>query len=143
VHATREPLRDSGFGREVKTALAIRQKWLMSEGLAEDRAGVTVFRPDLIAALRRRELMRVAGQLASELGLGFAEAKPGFPIEGIVKRQVHLASGRFALITKAREFTLVPWRDGFEQQIGKSISGVLRGRSMTWTSHRERDGPAL
>lgn len=87
--------------------------------------------------------MRVAGQLAGELRLGFVEARPGVPIEGIVKKQFHLASGRFALVTRAREFTLVPWRDGLERQIGKSIAVTLRGNGMSWTAGRGRGGPEL
>jgi type IV secretory pathway VirD2 relaxase len=143
MDAEPEPLRDSGFGREVKTALAVRQQWLLREGLAEELSGATIISPDLIATLRRRELMRVARQLAGELGLGFAEAKPGVPIEGVVTKQMYLASGRFALLTKAHEFTLVPWRDGLEAQIGKRISAALRGSGISWTMQRERGGPAL
>jgi type IV secretory pathway VirD2 relaxase len=143
VDGTPEPLRDSGFGREVSTALATRQQWLINEGLAEEQGGMTVTRPDLIATLRRRELMRVAGQLAGELRLGFVEARPGVPIEGLVEKQLHLASGRFALVTRAREFTLVPWRDGLERQIGKSIAVTLRGSTMSWKLGRGRGGPEL
>jgi hypothetical protein len=64
----------------------------------------------MIATLQRRELLRVAGQLSDELGIPFAEARTGDPIEGRLGRMVELTSGRFALVEKSREFTLVPWR---------------------------------
>jgi hypothetical protein len=44
-------------------------------------------------------------------------------IEGIYRRHVDLASGRFAVIEKSREFTLVLWRPVLERNLGKSVSG--------------------
>jgi Protein of unknown function (DUF3363) len=38
----------------------------------------------------------------------YTEAVPDQSIEGIYRRRVDLASGRFALIEKSRELTLVP-----------------------------------
>lgn len=99
--------------------------------------------PDMIARLQRRELLRVAGQLSDELGLRFAEAGPGEPIEGVVKRSIDLASGRFALIEKSREFTLVPWRPVLERQIGKQVSGMMRGSNISWSFGRGRKGPEI
>ena len=69
-----------------------------------------VYRSNLLGILRRRELARVAGQLSVELGLGYVETKSGEKFEGVYRRHVDLASGRLAVIQKAREFTLAPWR---------------------------------
>jgi hypothetical protein len=97
----------------------------------------------MIANLERRELLRVAGQFSRELGLSFAEAEKGGRIEGILRRSVDLASGRFALIQKSREFSLVPWRPVLEKQIGKQVSGVMRGGGISWTIGRGRGGPEI
>src|SRR3546814_11311703 len=88
--------------------------------LAEEQDGRTVYRANMIATLQRRELLRVAGQLSEELGLPFAEARPGERIEGRLGRMIEMTSGRYALIEKSREFTLVPWRPVPERQLGKS-----------------------
>ncbi|EJU12117.1 hypothetical protein LH128_15361 [Sphingomonas sp. LH128] len=142
VAADPEPLRDAGFGREVRAALAQRRQWLMAEGLAEEEQGRIVYRANLLAILRRRELNRVAGQLSDELGLSYAEAKAGERIEGIYRRPVDLASGRYALIEKSREFTLVPWRPVLDHHLEKQVSGIMRGDSINWAIGRQR-GPSI
>jgi type IV secretory pathway VirD2 relaxase len=138
-----EPVRDSGFGREVRAAQAARRQWLMAEGLAESQRGATVYRAGMVETLRRRELLRVAGQLSEELGLPFAEAKPGERIDGTLRRAVDMTSGRHALIERSREFTLVPWRAVLEQHIDKTVSGILRGDGINWTLGRARSGPTI
>jgi type IV secretory pathway VirD2 relaxase len=124
-----------GFGAKVTEALRQRQQWLVEQGLADQ--------PDMIEKLRTRELQRVARQLSRELGLGYAEAAPGDPIEGIYRRPVQVGSARMALIENSREFTLVPWRPVLERQIGREVSGVMRGREVSWTFGRERSGPEI
>jgi type IV secretory pathway VirD2 relaxase len=144
VSDTPEPVYDSGFGKEVKAALRQRQVWLLAQGLADKGAfGEWQPAPDMLTNLRRRELLRVAGQLSSELGLNFVETRNGERIDGIVKRRVDLAQGRFALIEKSREFTLVPWRDVLEKQIGKQVGGILRDGGVSWTIGRGRGGPVI
>jgi len=134
------PMRDAGFGREVREAQASRRQWLVEQGLAEDQAGTVRLRSDLIAMLQRRELLRVASQLSDELGLDFTEARAGERIEGVLRRRVDLTSGRFALVEKSREFTLVPWRPALERQIGKQVAGVMRADGVTWRFGRVRAG---
>ena len=138
-----EPLRDAGFGREVREALDRRRQWLIAQGLAQEEHGRLVIRANLLATLRRRELARVAGQLSDELGLGYAEARNGERIEGVYRRPVELASGRYALIEKSREFTLVPWRPVLERHIDKPVSGIMRGDAVNWTIGRQRSGPSI
>jgi type IV secretory pathway VirD2 relaxase len=138
-----EPVRDSGFGSEVRAAQAVRRQWLLAEGLAESHGGVTVYRAGMVETLRRRELLRVAGQLADELRLPFVEAKPGERIDGTLRRAVDMTSGRHALIERSREFTLVPWRPVLERHIGKTVSGILRGDGINWTLGRARGGPNI
>jgi type IV secretory pathway VirD2 relaxase len=123
------------FGAKVAEALRQRQQWLVEQGLAEQ--------PDMIEKLRTRELQRVARQLSRELGLGYAEAAPGDPIEGIYRRPVQVGSARMALIENSREFTLVPWRPVLERRIGREVSGMMRGRDVSWTFGRERSGPEI
>jgi hypothetical protein len=137
------PLRETGFGEEVRGALERRRQWLLHEELAEDRDGKVVYRPDLIKLLRRRELLRIAESLSGELGVEFVETKSGERVEGIFRRAVAATNGRYALIERSRDFTLVPWRPMLEPHVGRRMSGVLRGGGMNWTIGRGRSGPGI
>ena len=143
IAATPISFRDAGFGKEARTALVRRQQWLIEQGLAERDQDQIVYRANLLNVLRRRELNRVGGQLSKELGLDYAEARPGQRVEGIYRRRVDLANGRFALIEKSREFTLVPWRPVLERSIGKTVAGIPRGDTISWTIGRQRRGPSI
>ena len=138
-----EPTRDSGFGREVREAQARRRQWLIAEGLAHEEQNRIVYRANMLAVLRRRELTRVAGQLSEELGLAYVEARPGEPVEGTLRRSVQLASGKYALVENSREFTLVPWRPILERHVGKQVSGIMRDDGISWTIGRQRGGPNI
>jgi len=116
-------LRDLGFGREVRDALTRRRQWLIEQGFAREEQDRTLYRGNMLTQLRDRELSHVAGQLSGELGLAYSEGRSGMRIEGIYRRHVDLASGRFAVIEKSREFTLVLWRPVLERNLGKSVSG--------------------
>ncbi|MGT2466549.1 DUF3363 domain-containing protein [Mesorhizobium atlanticum] len=98
-------MRDAGFGHEVREAQSRRRQWLIAQDLAHEEKDRIVYRADMISILRQRELNRVAGQLSSELGLSYFEVKPGDRLEGKMLRSVEIASGKYAVIEKSREFT--------------------------------------
>jgi type IV secretory pathway VirD2 relaxase len=130
--------RDAGFGREVREALARRRQWLIEQELARAEQDRVIYRANLLGLLRRRELARVGAQLSTELGLPYAEAQPGGRVEGTYRRRVALVSGRFAVIDKGRDFTLVPWRQVLEPYMGKYVSGIVHDESISWTIGRQR-----
>ena len=134
--------RDAGFGREVRSALAARRAWLIGEGIAEERGGAVVFRSDAIATLQRRELLRVASALSSELQLPFVEAEDGMRISGRLHRRLDLAAGPHAVIENGREFTLVPWRPVLSRSVGQEVSGLVSRGSISWSLGRGR-GPQI
>jgi type IV secretory pathway VirD2 relaxase len=134
-----EPLRDAGFGREVRSALAVRRQWLVEQELASEEAGRFRLRPHAVALLQRRELLRVARELSGHTGLDFAEAEAGSRIEGVLRRRLDLASGRFALVENGRDFSLVPWRPVLARALGQQVSGVVRrDGGVSWTIGRQR-----
>src|SRR3546814_13453354 len=69
------PVRDTGFGREVRTALAERRQWLVTEQLAEGRSEGTVYRPGVRAAQQRGGLLRLAGPVLTGTGVDFCDAR--------------------------------------------------------------------
>jgi len=143
LSATPEPLRESGFGKDVQDAQVRRRQWLITEGLAREEQGRVIYRGDMLDTLRRRELIRVAGQLSDELGLGYVENGKGDRVEGVYRRAIDLASGKFAIIEKSREFTLVPWRPVLERHLGQQVSGMMRGDGISWAIGRQRSGPSV
>lgn len=143
VSGASEPVRDAGFGHDLRDAQARRRQWLVAQGFAEEEQAGTTYPSGMIAALQRRELLRVAGQLSDELAMPFREAGEGARIEGVYRRPVDLVSGRFAVIERSRDFTLVPWRPVLERQVGKSVSGSVRGDTVNWTIGRGRGAPSI
>jgi hypothetical protein len=137
-----EAARDAGVGREVRVAQTLRRQWLLDRQLT-DADDVQRLQTNLLATLGRRELLRVAGQLAGELGLVFVEAKSGSVIDGRLTRHIDLAHGRFAVIEKSKKFTLVPWLSVLQRQAGKRVSDIVRGEAVSWVIERGRSGPAM
>ena len=137
------PLRDAGFGRAVTSAQIARQAWLVEQELAEQVSGRIAYRPDMLASLQQREMLTVAKRISDELGKPYQETGQGDRIDGVFKRRIDLASGRFALIEKSREFSLVPWRPILERHVGKPVAGVLRDGGVSWTIGRGRGGPVI
>jgi type IV secretory pathway VirD2 relaxase len=139
VAPDREHARDGGFGREVWSALALRRVWLIDQGLASGEGEQVTCRPDMLAVLQRRELLRVGAGISQETGLEFGPVQEGLRIDGIVRRRLDLASGRFAMIENGREFSLVPWRPVLERAMGKPVRGTIKaGGGISWTIGRER-----
>lgn len=138
VTARPEPLRQGGFGQEAQEAIERRRRWLLSQGLAQEQDGRTVYERNLLIELRRREMSAAAQRLSKELGKSFAEPLDGERIEGIYRRPLRLASGKFAVIEKSKEFTLVPWRAALERQRGKVVGGIVRGSSVSFDFGKKR-----
>ena len=125
-------MRGSRFGKAVKAALQRRQDHLIEEGLAEERGGTIRYRKNLLNMLRQRELQTAGEKIAKESKSTFVQTSNGERFEGVYRKPVHLASGKFAIIEKSKEFTLVPWRPVLERQRGKTVVGAIRGTSVSF-----------
>lgn len=136
-----EPVRDAGFGREVRQAWAQRAQWLVEQDLASIEGTAVRLRPDALEHLQRRALKTAALSLEQTLGKSFAEAAMGEIIEGRIGQRVDLEGGRYAVIERARDFTLVPWKPLLEQRIGRQASGILRESGISWRFSNSRSGP--
>lgn len=137
------PVRDKGFGREVRTAMALRRQWLIDAELADAAGEGIAYRRGALAALQRRELLRLARVLSAELGKAFVEVQEGERVEGRLARRIDAAGGRYALVEKAKEFTLAPWKPVLDRRVGKEVGGIVRESGISWTIGRDRGGPAI
>ncbi|UZZ08664.1 relaxase/mobilization nuclease and DUF3363 domain-containing protein [Ectopseudomonas mendocina] len=133
---------DKGFGKEVREALRQRADFLVEQGLAERQGQRVVLARNLLATLRGRELTAVAREISAQTGLQYRPAVDGQRVNGIYRRSVQLASGRYALLDDGVGFSLVPWKPVIEQKLGQSVSALIQGNSVSWQLGRQR-GPSI
>lgn len=128
----------SGFAEEVGRALQRRQQWLIAQGLAAEAGKGIRFQPGLLNRLEQRELADAGRQLSAQTGLERGQVLPGEPIAGRYRMPVVLASGRYAMIERAHDFVLVPWRPVLEQARGQWVQGAGSGNGISWSIGRTR-----
>ncbi|RKF22619.1 DUF3363 domain-containing protein [Altericroceibacterium spongiae] len=128
-----------GFGTEVRGAMEARAEHLADIGLARRQGQRIIFARGLLDRLKRRELDTAAKDLSTKIGLPHTPSKAGEYVAGTVRQRLTLASGRFAMIDDGLSFQLVPWTPSLDRQIGKHISGVMRGDGgVDWSLGRGR-----
>jgi len=138
VSSDQLPMRGSRFGKAVMAALQRRQDHLIEQGWAEERDGPIRYRKNLLNMLRQHELQTAGEKIAKESKSTFVQTSNGERFEGVYRKSVHLASGKFAIIEKSKEFTLVPWRPALERQRGKTVAGAIRGASVSFDFSKKR-----
>jgi len=100
----------------------------------------------LDAAAKRRAALRQMGFAIGDKDRLFQQSinelkAMDFKEEGVFSKTIERPSGKFAVIEKSREFTLVPWRPIMERRRGQSIIGrASRGGGISWDIRgRQRD----
>ena len=66
------------------------------------------------------------------------KAESGERISGTYRQSVQLISGKYALVERSRELTLVPWRPAIENELGRQVAGLVRGEGISWELGRKR-----
>lgn len=133
------PIHDNGFGAEVRDALARRRQWLIDQDLARQDAGRTFYQRDMLVTLTQREVQQAGDKLARERGLSFYTPVEGERVSGTYRGAVQLASGKFALVERSHEFTLVPWRPVIDKELGRQVSGIATpSGGIDWQIGRQR-----
>ncbi len=127
-----------GFGAQVRGALQDRMSFLVDQGLAERRGQRVVLVRNLLSTLRDLELTEAGKVIQHQTGLIHRPLRDGERANGIYRRSVQLASGRFTMLDDGMGFSLVPWRPVVEQRLGQQVSAVLRGSSAIWEVRRQR-----
>jgi type IV secretory pathway VirD2 relaxase len=125
-------LGDLGFGSDAKDALQQRADFLTKQGLAERRGQHVILARNLLATLRGRELAKAAQDIAVETGLEYRPVVDGLRVTGIYRRNIMLASGRYAMLDDGMGFSLVPWKPLIEQRFGQQIAATVRGSGAMW-----------
>ena len=133
------PNMSGGFGKKLSVSLQQRQQYLVQNDLAEFKGEQFVPHKKMLARLRQMELLQKARAMQDKLALKYRPVtEDQRQVAGIYKQSIILASDKYAVLTKAKEFTLVPWRPVMEQGKGKMISGIIRGNSISWQLGRSK-----
>ena len=139
IGAGASDLSASGFGEHVREAMERRRDTLIDRGDAMRQAdGRTAYRRNLIATLQEREVARAGDELAIKKTLPFRAAADGETVSGTFTGTVQLSGGKFAIVEKSHEFTLVPWRPVIDRQLGREVSGIVQVGSVSWQLGRQR-----
>ena len=138
VAKERVALRGDRFGADVAEALSQREEQLIAQDLAERGSQTMRYQRNLLKLLRQREVADAGEKLSKAMGLTFSPTQDGDRIDGVYRRPVRLASGKFAVIEKSKELTLVPWRPVLERQRGQTVGGVMRGSTASFEFGKKR-----
>ncbi|QSR17275.1 relaxase/mobilization nuclease domain-containing protein [Novosphingobium sp. KA1] len=139
VGASASDLSPAGFGEQVREAMERRRETLIDRGDAiRQTDGRIAYRRNLIATLQEREVARTGAAMAEKKAMPFRAAADGETVTGTFTGTVQLSSGKFAIVEKSHEFTLVPWRPVIDRQLGREVSGVVQSGSVTWQLGRQR-----
>ncbi|EBH0839262.1 dihydropteroate synthase [Salmonella enterica subsp. enterica serovar Typhimurium] len=115
-----------------------REHHIEQRDATRNRDGRIFYRRNLLATLREREVARAGAEMAEGKALPFRAAKDGESVSGKFTGTVHLSSGKFAVVEKSHEFTLVPWRPIIDRQLGREVMGIVQGGSVSWQLGRQR-----
>lgn len=125
-----------GFADEVRTAHALRRARLLERGLVSDARGD--LDPSTRETLRRLGLEAAGSDIAAKIGKPYMAMPTHGTIEGVYRKSITRPEGKFSIIARQRNFTLVPWRQAMERARGQAISGVVRGQSISWKFGRQK-----
>ena len=131
-------LGEGGFAAEVREAIRHRSDFLIEQGLADRRGQRVILARNLLATLCGRDIEAAALRIGKETGLAHRAVVDGERVSGVYRRDVLLASGRFAMLDDGVGFSLVPWRPVIERRLGQTISAVARNGSISWNFGRRR-----
>jgi len=125
-----------GFGGEVKKALERRREFLAQQTiLGHSKEDLTQAH---LSELERRDLSDAGQAISKTLGKPFKQAPATGKLTGRLVDSTERPSGRYAIIERAKDFTLVPWRDALEKRRGMDISAVISRGQVNWQLGRQR-----
>ena len=122
--------------KAIKASLMKRQVELKNMGLSVGERGY--LQKAALAELTEMDLKSAAGKYSEAYGKTYMPLGNARQVEGVYKEVIERPSGKFAVIERSRDFTLVPWRPVMERRLGKSISGRVSAGGISWNVSRSR-----
>lgn len=124
-----EGIREFG-NRSVQASLLKRRAFLKTLGFEFSKDGRLPSRA--LESLNERDLRDAAGEIARTTQKPYSELGQSRHVEGVYREAIERPSGKFAVIERARDFTLVPWRPIMERRLGQSILGRVSAGGISW-----------
>ena len=114
----------------VKASAVKRIEMLKASGLEIGKDGKLP--TNTLSRLKAMDLKEAGENLSKSLGKPYVTAQARGHIDGTYLQTIDRPSGKFAIIERSREFTLVPWRPVMERRLGQSISGSIGAGGISW-----------
>ncbi|BEV11941.1 DUF3363 domain-containing protein [Asticcacaulis sp. DW145] len=130
----------SGFGQALRSALQARRQWLLEEGIwmPVTGQGAETLDPSVLKTLHQQEMTDVAAGLEASTGKTCRTVPRGGLVEGRLREIIETESEKYAVVERAKDFALVPWRPVLDKHIGQDVSGLMREGGINWTIGRAR-----
>ena len=125
-----------GFGFDVEKAKIDRLAFLKSRQLLSKSGVVT---KDTLSQLETLDLKAAGEALSKEIDKPYVDAPRKGSLSGTFRKTIDRPSGKYAVIEKSREFTLVPWRETMDRNLGRAIKGTIGRRTISWALTKGRD----
>ena len=88
--------------------------------------------------LQQMDLRDAATNLSKSMNKPYAALGESRTVEGIYREAIDRPSGKFAVIERAKDFTLVPWRPVMERGLNRSIRGGISASGISWDVTKQR-----
>ena len=121
---------DRGFGGEVRQARLHRLGFLREQGYLGPEE--TLLSPTARSRLADEELNAIANTEALQTGRAFRPLGLGDEMDGKLERILETGQGRLGLVGNEKTFTLVPWRSGMDQGLGRELTVKRRTHGVDW-----------
>jgi len=125
-----------GFGNDVEKAKINRMAFLKNQQLLGKSGDVT---QGTLSELESLDLKSAGEALSKELDKLYVEAPTKGSLSGTFRNTVERPSGKYAVIEKSKEFTLVPWRETMDRNLGRTLKGTIGRQTISWTISKGRD----
>lgn len=125
-----------GFGNDVEKAKINRMAFLRNQQLLGKSGDVT---KGTLSELESLDLKSAGEALSKEMDKPYVDAPTKGSLSGTFKKTIERPSGKYAVIEKSKEFTLVPWRETMDRNLGRTLKGTIGRQMISWTISKGRD----
>ena len=127
---------DTFAGTKMQTSIFKRQAALRQMGFDVSKDGQ--LSKAALDKLKDMDLRDAAKKLSAVNGKPYSALGSARSVEGVYQKSIDRPSGKFAVIERAKDFTLVPWRPVMDRNLGKSLSGRISAGGISWDVTKQR-----
>jgi len=131
-----DSLAPRGFGKQLQQARQLRRQFLMEQGYNVTQG--KRLNQSVLDDLETRDLASASKAYGKSSYRDYVPAQGSARVRGKYVGVINRPSGKYAVLEKNLEFTLVPWRENMDKQLGRELSGQLRSRTFSWSVERGR-----